>query len=151
MVEAKAFWEYLCNELEYRVFSGTPCLEFKPLYDSMDSDIMHYIPAIKENIGLGIMSGVAMIGWKAGVLLHIDNTYSILDWLEKFSLKYKIPLMIFIYREEHNVLLDKFISMNKINKIELGDNYKRQLKSLSSKIEKNLLPGIVFIGKDVLS
>jgi len=151
MVKAKDFWEYLCNELEYRVFSGVPCLGFKPLYDNMNSDIMHYIPAVKEDIALGIMSGAALSGWKTGIFLHIDEAYSVLNWLEKFNLEYKVPLMVFIYKDEDNTLLNKFISMNKINKISLGDGFKRQLKTLNSKIEDTLSPGIVFIGKDLLT
>jgi len=151
MVKAKDFWEYLCNELDYRVFSGVPCLGFKSLYDNMDSDIMHYIPAIKEDIALGIMSGTAMIGWKTGIFLHVDNVYNILNTLEKFNLVYKVPLIIFIYKDKDNKLLDKFISMNKINKIYLTDEFKKQLKILNSKMEKTLTPSIVFIGKDLLT
>ena len=150
MVKAKDFWNYLCDELEYRVFSGVPCLGFKSLYDNMDSSIMHYIPAVKEDVALGIMSGTAMSGWKAGVFLHIDDSYNILNWLEKFSLEYKVPLMVFIYKDKDNILLDRFISTNKINKVSLDDGFKKQLKTLNSKIEKTLIPGIVFIGKDLL-
>jgi len=150
MVKAEDFWNYLCNELEYRVFSGVPCLGFRPLYDNMNSEIMHYIPAVKENTSLGIMSGAAMSGWKTGIFLHIDCAYHIMYWLEEFNLNYNIPVMIFIYKDKDNKLFDKFISLNKLDKIELTDEFEKQLKTLNSKMEKTLKPSIIFIGEDIL-
>jgi len=33
--------------LNYRFFAGVPCKELKPLYESMSTKFMHYIPAVK--------------------------------------------------------------------------------------------------------
>ena len=71
MVKAKDFLNYLCKELDYRFFAGVACPGLSPLYKKMDSEFMHYVPAVNERIGLGLVSGAYMAGYK-GCLLMLD-------------------------------------------------------------------------------
>jgi hypothetical protein len=79
-MKAKDFWNILWNDFDYRFFSGVPAIELIPLYKSMDSSMMNYIPAANENIGLNLSVGSWIAGTKSGMLLpknlfnHLDLT-----------------------------------------------------------------------------
>jgi siroheme synthase len=133
MVKAKEFWNYLCNELDYRFFSGVPCLGLKPLYDEMSSKFMHYIPAANEKIALGLVSGAWLSGTKGAVLMDYGNLGDINKLLSAFNEKYKVPALIIIYDENYKCINKKTIYEN--------------LKKLVKDIEKENKPGIFFIGK----
>ena len=148
MIEAKDFWEYLCVDLDYRLFAGVPCIGLKCLYDKMDPRIMHYIPAAEENIALGLVSGAFLAGMKGGILIDIKNLHNILNSLCNFNLKYNIPFLVIAYAED--VKFNKILSMYKIPCRNLSNNFKRDLKYITNKSEKFYIPGLITIGKGVL-
>lgn len=96
MVKAKELWATLCMDLGFRLFSGLPCVEFKPLYDTMDPSFMHYIPATSEETALGIINGFWFTGQRGAILLGADNIYRITPDLEKINMAYKIPALIIV-------------------------------------------------------
>ncbi len=146
MIKAKDFWDYVCNELDYRFFSGVPCKGFKPLYDKMNPEFMHYIPAVNEQVALGMANGANLAGIKSGILIDLDNIYVIYNWLFNFSMTYEVPFLIIAYKES-----DKEVQLPGLPKFELYDNkFESKLKRLTTKLEKAELPGLLIIGKGVI-
>lgn len=85
------FWERVCEEFDYRLFAGIPFKEIDYLYKTMNSDIMHYVPAANSMIAVKLAAGARVSGFKSGVLLDplkINN----LDF--GFNIKFEIPLLI---------------------------------------------------------
>lgn len=143
--EAKEFWRYLCEDLGYRFFSGTACKGLKPLYDNMDSRIMHYVPAVNERIALGIASGVALSGDKCGLLIHIKYIKDVLHLL-KFNSEYKVPVLFIVYEDEAASINSAFIDFFYLNL----DTLRKDLTKLEKKSILKGKPGMIVIEKGVL-
>lgn len=103
MVTAKEFWNYLCEDLKYRFFSGVPCLEFRSLYNTMSSKFMHYIPAVDVNVALAISSGVRLAGMKSGVLFHIRDLSKMASVLYNFNTVYRLPVLLICFWDKQYV------------------------------------------------
>jgi sulfopyruvate decarboxylase TPP-binding subunit len=146
MVKAKEFWEYLCEELDYRFFTGVPCKGLKSLYDEMNPDFLHYVPAVNERVAIGMACGASLAGIKSGVLINADNIHVIHDPIVNFVSKYNISFLILAYSESN-----KKLNLG-IPKSELKDNkFVNKLKLLSNKSEKLQVPGIFYVGKGVIT
>jgi hypothetical protein len=146
MVKAKEFWDYLCNTLGYRFFSGIPCLEFKELYSTMSSSIMHYIPAADISVALGIASGVSISGMKSCVLLHKNELYDVLNIFHNFNSKYEIPVLLIVYCDDDL----KILSSNKIPYTVVdSENFQAKLKAITNKLENKKTPHAVVIKGEV--
>ena len=146
MVKAKEFWDYLCNTLEYRFFSGVPCLEFKELYNTMTSDIMHYIPAVNVNTALGIASGVGVSGVKSGVIFHIKELYDLLNNYHNFNKKYEISVLFIVYCGENDL---KILTSNKIPYVIMTDDFETKLKKITNKVEKEKNPCVLVVKEGI--
>jgi len=146
---AKGFWEYLCEKLNYRFFAGVPCKELKPLYESMSTKFMHYIPAVKENVALGLVSGSFLAGHKAAVLMNFDRLYNTLDWIKSFNIRYHIPVLIIAYDSENDEKIRKALAAYKIPS-RIAKNMIMDLKYITNKIEKEEIPGVLILRKGVL-
>jgi len=144
MIKAVDFLDYLCNTLGYRFFSGMPCCGLKPLYNSMNSDFMYYIPAVREDIALGLVSGASVSGEKSCILIHYDYLNNILNWINDFNFKHKIPFLVIVYS-------DNGIDIPlKASKVVLGNDFKKDLNSISYRIDKQEKPGFVIIKEGLL-
>lgn len=146
MVKAKEFWGYLCDELDYRFYSGLSCKGLASLYNKLNPKILHYVPAVKENVALGLVSGAFFAGVKGGILIDIKRLYNILDWLYSFSLEYKVPFLIIAYDEGNDDRFKKVLSLYKIPHKKFAGELKN-LKFIVNKIERLSIPGICIIGK----
>lgn len=73
MVKAKDFWMKICEEMDYRFFTGIPYKEAADLYKYMDSNIMHYIPAASEDIAVKMATGTWISGFKSAVILEAEK------------------------------------------------------------------------------
>ncbi len=140
MVKAKNFWNYLCEELDYRFFSGVACLGLNPLYKKMNKDIMHYVPAANERIALGLISGAYIGGFKGGLLMDMKFKYDISTVLN-FNLTYKIPFMIIGYSE---LKVDKLIYDFPTTVI-TDDSFEEDIKRVTLESESNSIPGLIVI------
>lgn len=156
MVKAKDFWEYLCNELDYRFFSGVPCEGLKPLYDNMSPEFMHYIPAVNEKTALGLVNGARLAGTKSAVLMHGDNIIDVINLLLSFNKEYEVPALIICYDEEYywakhraitELLLTNFKVMNIGDDVEEGQTFRHNLDIVIKGSETENRPGIFYIGK----
>ena len=93
MIKAKDFWLFLCEKLNYRFFSGVPCLGLKPLYDKMSSKFLHYVPAVNEHAAFGISVGAVISEAKAGVIVDALYLNTFEDWIQ-YCNKNRIHLVI---------------------------------------------------------
>lgn len=146
MEKAKTFWEFLCNEMDYRGFSGVPCGGLKSLYAKMDSEFLHFIPATNENIALGIVAGMSISGIKSGILMRASNFCNIVNYLNLLNDKYKIPVLLILFEDEV-IQFKRFI---KVPSIYLNHNYNKKLKKFLEKMEKESVPGILVIREGII-
>lgn len=144
MVKAEEFWKYLCEELNYRFFSGVVHSDIAPLYKGMDANIMHYIPAATEKIAFGMASGVFAGGFKGGALMNLNLIYDLTSTIE-FNIEYRIPLLIMGCGNEDTHLVYELPEVY----IDT-DAFKQKLKTVTSEMEAEGLPGLVIINKEVL-
>lgn len=145
MVKAREFWEHLCNELDYRFFSGIPCIGLKTLHDTMSVEFMHYIPAVNERVAIGMVNGARLAGVKGAVLIDIDNIYTIYDTLFNFSNIYKIPFLIIAYKSKGSkIKID--IPYKEMSKV----RFKPGLKEFVETVEMEEIPGVFVIKEGIL-
>ena len=145
MIKTKNFWNYLCNDLSYRFFAGKPCTGFKPLYKTMNPEIMHYIPAANSTTAVGLVSGASLSGHKGAVLLDAYDLYDILSIMDKFNIEYQIPFLLLIYN--NGIKVKRTLDIPAVN---ISKNYKEELLCIDNKITEKKIPGIVLFNDGVL-
>jgi sulfopyruvate decarboxylase TPP-binding subunit len=145
MVKAKDFWNYLCEELDYRFFAGVACPGLSPLYKKMDSKFMHYIPAVNEKIGLGLVSGAYMAGYKGALLMDMAFAYDITSFI-RFNVNNRIPLLIIGYGNKNSALTYDFPSEFINNQI-----FERKIKKVATASAHEKIPGLIVIKEGILS
>jgi hypothetical protein len=144
MVKAKDFWSYLCNDLDYRMFSGVVCPGLLPLYKDMTSDLMHYIPAANERIALGIVSGSYVGGFKGGILIDMKFAYDITSLLS-FNIDHKIPLLVIGSGSK-----DSYLTYDFPRAVITTDNFKSKVDFVVKNIEKEKVPGLLVFKEGIL-
>jgi len=140
MEKATQFWNYLCNDLDYRFFAGVVCKGLDPLYKKMNSEIMHYVPAANECIALSLVTGINMAGIKGGILMNMYFKNDIVTLL-KFNIEYKIPLLIIGYGDYKTSKLIYDFPIIKFSE----NSFKKDLKYITNESESSLVPGIIII------
>lgn len=142
MVKAKEFFKVLCEDLNYRFFSGVVCDGLSVLYKGMNESFMFYVPAVNETIALGVSAGAAISGLGAGIFLDLklkEDIYSNFNFL----IENKLPLIIIGYSENKKESFKYDIPVVYFKETE-------DIVKLSSKMEKKSVPGLLVMGKDVL-
>lgn len=142
MVKAKEFMDYLCNKLEFRFFSGVPCPELQLLYNEMNSNAMHYIPAVTETIAVGIASGVWISNIRSCVIMDSEKIDSIKPILNDINIKMKIPILFIL---GGNLKSDYF------NIVSLHKGYKKQLDDIINYMNTEKLPSGILVKGGCLS
>ena len=130
MVKAKEFWEYLCEKLDYRLFTGVPCLGFDPLYKTMNKDMLHYMPAANERIALGIVGGGFLAGFKGGALISASSLIGLKNEIQMIK-DFNIPMLLIVYS-------DIKITCPFWHK-ELSDDFKKDLDKIVSRNNPSIL------------
>ena len=95
-MDSQAFW----NALKARgltFFAGVPDSTFQRAYNAMvqDPDI-RYVPAVREDVALGLASASYFTGGLGGVILQNSGIGNIVNPLTSFSLMYKIPVLLLV-------------------------------------------------------
>jgi sulfopyruvate decarboxylase TPP-binding subunit len=142
MVKVKEFFKVLCEDLNYRFFSGVVCSGLSALYKSMSDSFMLYVPAVNETIALGVSAGAAISGMGSGIFLDLkfkEDIYSNFNFL----IENKLPLIIIGYSENKKESFKYDIPIVHFKETE-------DIVKLSNKMEKKSVPGLLVIGKDVL-
>ena len=141
MVKVKDLFSCLCDDLNYRFFSGVAFKELESLFKFMTPEFLHYVPAINENTAFGLVCGASLAGIKSCLVLDLklkENIYSNFN----FALENKIPFLIIGCG-------DKTGNIKDIPKQYLVDVEK--ILKLDEKIVKESIPGLLIIGKDGVS
>lgn len=95
-MDVQTFWEALISR-EITFFSGVPDSTFKDAYDWMvNSREITYIPAVREDVALGIASAAYFTGRMGGVIMQNSGVGNVVNPLTSFSMMYKIPLLMII-------------------------------------------------------
>lgn len=147
MIKAKDFWDYLAEE-NFVFFSGVPCSIFKAvLGEVINSGTITYVPAVREDVAMGVSSGAYLAGKKSGILIQNSGLGHIVNTLTSFNLIYKIPVLMFISwrgymgkdAPEHKIMGAKTISL--LNVLDIPH------RVLSADFAKDLSWAIGIMGK----
>jgi sulfopyruvate decarboxylase subunit alpha len=163
MRTAHEFWELLKGQ-RLTFFSGVPCslLESVINVGLADPDVT-YIPAVREDVALGIASAAPLYGRRGGILLQNSGLGNVVNALTSFNLIYRIPvLMVVSWRgyggkdaPEHLIMGEKTpellrtldIPSTVLEAERLEDN----LRWAISTMEQRRIPVAVILRKDVIA
>ena len=164
-MEAQAFW----NALKARgltFFSGVPDSTFHTAYNLMvhDPDI-RYIPAVREDVALGVASAAYFTGQLGGVMMQNSGLGNLVNPLTSFSLIYEIPVLLIVgWRgyggppndaPEHWIMGVKtpeiFDLLDVPYAILESDNLESALDRLLATIEQRSVPGALLVRAGVIT
>jgi sulfopyruvate decarboxylase TPP-binding subunit len=95
-VKADEFW----NAFKARgitFFAGAPDSTFQEPYNHLVGDpAIRYIPAVREDVALGIASAAYFDGRLGGVVMQNSGIGNIVNPLISFNLVYRIPVLLVI-------------------------------------------------------
>ena len=95
-MEAQAFWSLL-KARGLTFFSGVPDSTFHHAYDLLlDDPDIRYVPAVREDVALGIASAAYFTGQLGGVIMQNSGIGNIINPLTSFSLMYHIPVLLIV-------------------------------------------------------
>ena len=95
-MKARAFWDVL-KERGLTFFSGVPDSTFQEVYNAMAADPeIRYIPAVREDVALGVASAAYFSGKLGGVIMQNSGIGNLVNPLTSFSLMYKIPVLLLV-------------------------------------------------------
>ena len=95
-MDAQTFWHALISR-GITFFSGVPDSTFKDAYDWMvNSPEITYVPAVREDVALGVASAAYFAGRVGGVMMQNSGVGNVVNPLTSFSLMYKVPLLMII-------------------------------------------------------
>ena len=158
-MDAEAFWAVLKGR-GLTFFAGVPDSTFQTAYDAMVRDPeIRYVPAIREDVALGVASAAYFAGRLGGVMMQNSGLGNIVNPLTSFSLMYKIPVLLIVgWRgyggppndaPEHwimGVKTPKFFDFLGIPyEILEPDNLESALDRLLSAIGENSVPGALLV------
>jgi len=90
------FWKTI-KELGYKNFAGVPDSSFGTAYQMMiDDPEIEYIPAVREDIAIGIASASYLSNSKGGIILQNSGLGNLINPLTSFNLIYQIPVLMII-------------------------------------------------------
>lgn len=108
------FWITLCKDFNYRFFSGIPFEEATSLYNNMNSELMHYVPASNEHIALNLATGSRVSGFKSGVLLSA----MFMNRLDlSFNFDFEVPILFISALSKEYALRQDVFSSNSLTKV----------------------------------
>ena len=95
-IDPQSFWDAL-KARGLTFFSGVPDSTFRRTYNAMvaDPDI-RYIPAVREDVALGVVSAAYFRGGLGGVMMQNSGFGNIVNPLTSFNLMYKIPALLVV-------------------------------------------------------
>lgn len=96
MRTADEFWDIL-KQQQVTFFAGVPCslLESVMAVALVDPEVT-YIPAVREDVALGIASAAHFSGGRGGILLQNSGLGNVVNPLTSFNLMYRIPVLMVV-------------------------------------------------------
>ena len=95
-MDPRTFWDAL-KVRGVTFFAGVPDSTFQIAYNAMAKDpSIRYVPAVREDVALGIASAAYFTGRVGGVIMQNSGIGNIVNPLTSFSLLYNIPVLLII-------------------------------------------------------
>ena len=95
-IEPSAFWEFVKSR-GITFVSGVPDSTFKKTYDHMVCDPeIRYVPAVREDVALGIASAAYFQGEVGAVIMQNSGIGNVVNPLTSFSLMYQVPVLLIV-------------------------------------------------------
>jgi sulfopyruvate decarboxylase TPP-binding subunit len=95
-MDSKTFWSAL-KARGITFVSGVPDSTFGAAYNYMvDDPEIQYVPAVREDVALGVASATYFTGGLGGVIIQNSGVGNIVNPLTSFSLMYKVPVLLIV-------------------------------------------------------
>ena len=95
-IGAARFWGAI-KDRGYLFFAGVPDSTFGAAYGALlDDPAIRYVPAVREDVALGIASAAYFAGRKGGVIMQNSGIGNIVNPLTSFNLIYKVPALLVV-------------------------------------------------------
>ncbi len=108
MDKYKKLLDILCNKYNYRFFTGVPNNELADFFNSLVSNILHFVPTIDDSISIYMASGVALTGEKPTVICGENTIDKNLDFIENYIVKYNLKVLFLSTKEYKNLSFKSF-------------------------------------------
>lgn len=96
MRTAHELWQLL-KDHRLTFFSGVPCSLLESVINVGLADPgVTYIPAVREDVALGIASAAHLTGRRGGILLQNSGLGNVVNPLTSFNLIYHIPVLMLV-------------------------------------------------------
>ena len=163
-IDPQSFWDAL-KARGMTFFSGVPDSTFQRTYNAMVDDLdIRYIPAVREDVALGVVSAAYFRDGLGGVMMQNSGIGNIVNPLTSFNLMYKIPALLVVgWRgyggppndaPEHWIMGDKtpefFDLLQMPYEILEPDELESALELLLGAIELQSVPGALLVRPGVL-
>ena len=164
-MDAHEFWAALKGR-GLNFFSGVPDSTFQNAYNVMvDDPDIRYVPAVREDVALGIASATYFTGGLGGVIMQNSGVGNLINPLTSFNLMYKIPALLIVgWRgyggppndaPEHWIMGEKtpqfFDLLDVPYEILEPDNLDTALDRLLAAIKERSAPGALLVRAGVIS
>ena len=115
-----SFWDVLCNTFGYRFFTGVPNTSLAQLFNTLNPELLHFVPAVSDSVAVDMAAGVALCGDKA-VVLCSPITFEIAALqIIKFVVKNSLPVL-FIIASDPDIDIKKFKLSSGVESLEHVD------------------------------
>jgi len=96
MRTAEEFWAILKRQ-QVTFAAGVPCSLLESILNAAQVDVdLTYIPAVREDVALGIASAAHLSGRRGAILLQNSGLGNVVNPLTSFNLMYRIPVLMVV-------------------------------------------------------
>jgi sulfopyruvate decarboxylase alpha subunit len=96
MHTAQEFWDIL-KGLQLTFFAGVPCSLLEGvIHAGLADPAITYIPAVREDVALGVASAAHLAGRRGGMLMQNSGLGNVVNPLTSFNLIYRIPVLMVV-------------------------------------------------------
>jgi sulfopyruvate decarboxylase subunit alpha len=96
MRTARELWDTLKHE-RVTFFAGVPCSLLEGVINvGLADPAVTYIPAVREDVALGIASAAHLTGRRGGMLMQNSGLGNVVNPLTSFNLIYRIPVLMLV-------------------------------------------------------
>ncbi|MQG20431.1 MAG: hypothetical protein FI725_00310 [SAR202 cluster bacterium] len=164
-IPSTEFWAALKSR-GFGFFAGVPDSTFGPAYNDLLNDTeIKYVPAVREDVALGVVSAAALSGKNGAVVMQNSGVGNIINPLTSFNLLYKVPALLIIgWRgfggppndaPEHWIMGVKTPEMLStldmpVEQLEVED-WEATLDRLLTEIQEQSVPGALLVRAGLLS
>jgi len=121
-MEVNAFWEKLCIDLNYHFFTGVPNESLKYIFNTLNPDVLHFVPTVNDVAAVGLATGVYLSGYKSAVLCDVDTLAAVKVQMDNFVIKHNIPIL-FITNSTNSTGLKSFDLACGLSIMDQADEY----------------------------